>query len=77
MKKRKSIWRLWAKALGEKTGKNDYEADVVAIVRTTIFASYLITNCFIISGVVRHWNEKEDSQKVNTETITIPSSRCS
>jgi hypothetical protein len=77
MKKRKSIWRLWAKALGQKTGKDDYEADVVAIVRTTIFASYLITNCFIISGVVRHWNEKEDSKKVNTETITIPSSRCS
>jgi len=77
MKKRKSIWRLWAKALGEKTGKNDYEADVVAIVRTIIFASYLITNCFIISGVVRHWNEKEDFQKTNTETITIPSSGCS
>lgn len=49
------MWRLWAKALGEKTGKSDNEADKVAIIRTLIVACYVITNLFIISGVIRHW----------------------
>ena len=49
------IWRLWAKALGEKSGKTDKEADNVAIVRTAIVLCYIITNCFIIAGVIRHW----------------------
>jgi hypothetical protein len=44
------MWRIWAKALGEKAGKDDREADTVAIVRTFIFASYLITNIAIIAN---------------------------
>jgi hypothetical protein len=55
------MWRLWAKALGEKAHKKDHVADKVAIIRTIIFVSYLITNCFIIAGVIRHWN-KEPAQ---------------
>jgi hypothetical protein len=49
------MWRLWAKALGEKTGKDDKEADRVAVVRTLIVLAYLVTNAFIIAGVIRHW----------------------
>jgi len=52
------MWRLWAKAIGEKAHKSDNVADKVAIVRTVIFATYLITNCFIIAGVIRHWNDE-------------------
>jgi hypothetical protein len=52
------IWRVWAKAIGEKAHKSDHVADKVAIVRTIIFATYLITNCFIVAGVIRHWNNK-------------------
>ena len=51
----KSAWRLWAKALGEKTGTTDAEADRVARIRTVIVLIYIITNFFIIAGVVRHW----------------------
>jgi hypothetical protein len=51
-------WRWWAKALGEKASKCDKESDRVAIIRTIIFATYLITNCFIIAGVIRHWNKE-------------------
>jgi hypothetical protein len=51
------IWRLWCKALGEKYGRNDREADTIACIRTLIFISYLVTNLFIISGVIRHWND--------------------
>jgi hypothetical protein len=49
------MWRLWAKALGEKQGKTNSEADKIAIIRTIIVVSYFITNCFIIAGVLRHW----------------------
>ena len=51
------MWRIWAKALGEKYGRNDREADLIAGIRTLIFISYLATNLFIISGVIRHWND--------------------
>jgi hypothetical protein len=57
MKKRMSVWRWWAKALGEKASKCDKESDKIALIRTFIFVTYLITNCFIIAGVVRHWND--------------------
>ena len=53
--KGKSFWRLWAKALGEKTGATDQEADLVALVRTVIVLTYIVTNLFIIAGVIRHW----------------------
>ena len=51
----KKMWRLWAKALGEKTGATNSEADRIALVRTVIVLIYLVTNLFIIAGVIRHW----------------------
>jgi hypothetical protein len=48
-------WRLWAKALGDKSGNNDNEANIIACLRTIIVLSYIITNLFIIAGVIRHW----------------------
>lgn len=51
------MWRLWAKALGEKTGNDDNEADKIACIRTGIVLCYLITNLFIIAGVIKHWND--------------------
>ena len=53
----KKFFRVWKYSLGsfsdEKTQRYD---NCVVLVRTTIFLSYLITNCFIIAGVIRHWN---------------------
>jgi hypothetical protein len=51
----KKFWRLWANALGEKSGSTDKEADVVALIRTLIVLCYIITNMFIVAGVIRHW----------------------
>ena len=51
------IWRIWAKALGDKSGKTDRGADYVAIIRTFIFIQLVITNCFIVAGNIRHWND--------------------
>jgi hypothetical protein len=50
-----NAWRLWAKALGAKEGNTDAEADRIALIRTAIMLCYVITNIFIIAGVIRHW----------------------
>lgn len=55
--KNKTLWRWWAKALGEKASKCDKESDTIAIIRTLIFMTYLITNACIVGGVIRHWND--------------------
>jgi hypothetical protein len=55
--KRNNVWRLWAKSLGEKSGKDDRESDTIAWIRTFIFVSYLVTNVAIVANAVRHWND--------------------
>ena len=62
MKRRKTLWRLFAKALGEKASKCDRESDAVAIIRAIIVFTYLITNSFIVVGVIRHWNDNQSVQ---------------
>ena len=63
IKKQKTVWRIWAKALGEKAGKNDNEADFVAMLRTFIFCTYLLTNIAIVANTMRHWNDVDYLQK--------------
>ena len=36
------MWRLWAKALGEKHGKSDQEADIIAFIRTIIISKDIV-----------------------------------
>ena len=47
------MWRLIAKSLGEKSGKDDKEADKIAFIRLSMFLSIFITNAFIIFNAVR------------------------
>jgi len=60
----KKVWSWWSKALGEKASECDHEADKVAVIRTFIFATYLITNGFIVANAIRHWNDKEINVEV-------------
>jgi hypothetical protein len=60
----KKIWRIWAKSLGEKASSCDKESDNVAVVRTFIFITYLITNIAIVTNVVRHWNSSEQVKQL-------------
>jgi len=66
----KRVWRIWKYALGsfadEKTRRYD---NYVVLVRTFIFISYLITNCFITAGVIRHWNPMS---KIDTQGMSGP-----
>ena len=57
--KHKTAWRWWSKALGEKASKCDRESDKISMIRTFIFFTYLITNCFIVAGVIKHWNDNQ------------------
>ena len=51
------LWRIWKYALGSFSDEKTEPYDgYVVLVRSVIFVSYLVTNCFIISGVIRHWN---------------------
>ena len=73
--KNKSLWRLWCKALGQKASDNDKESDVVAIIRTFIFITYLITNIAIVANAVRHWNDNEFSNQGFTTHPKYPDIR--
>jgi hypothetical protein len=57
--KHKTLWKWFAMALGEKASKCDKESDIVARIRAVIFLTYLITNTFIVAGVVRHWKDNQ------------------
>ena len=51
-----NVAKIWKYALGSFSDDQTKEYDnYVLIVRTFIFITYFITNCFIISGVIRHW----------------------
>ena len=71
MKSRKTLFRLIAKALGEKASKCDKEADKVAIIRFLMFLSIFITNGFIVANALRHWNDKTTIQVV-IDSSTLP-----
>ncbi len=49
----KKLWRLWAKALGEKVGNNK-EADWVAFFRTLIVLQAVTANAFIVWNILRN-----------------------
>jgi hypothetical protein len=44
------MWRLWAKALGEKASSDKTEADKVAWIRTFLIVQAVVTNMFIIAN---------------------------
>ena len=60
-------WKIWKYALGsfqdETTKKYD---DIICVIRTFIFIQLVVTNCFIVAGNIRHWNDNHG---------TIPTSR--
>ena len=49
------VWRIWAKALGEKASSDSDEADRIAFIRTLIVGVNFITCFFIMANTIRHW----------------------
>ncbi len=50
------MFRLLAKALGEKQGRDDNEANKIAFIRIVILLQAVVTNAVIVAGVIRHWS---------------------
>jgi len=59
------MWEVWKYSLGsfsdQKTKRYDNQ---IVIVRTIILLTYLITNCFITAGVIRHWDSSKSVPSV-------------
>ena len=51
----RKIWRVWAKALGDKSGASNREAAYIVLVRTVVVGVNFITCFFIMAGVVHNW----------------------
>ena len=52
------MWKIWKYSLGSFSDEKTQQYDnYVAAVRSVIFVSYMITNCFIVAGVIRHWDK--------------------
>lgn len=49
------MWRIWAKALGEKAAPSDKESDRVALIRTILILQGVIANIFLIANAIHHW----------------------
>lgn len=65
----KKIFRIWKYSLGSFSDQRTKPYDnYIAIVRTIILVSYLVTNCFIVAGVIRHW----DNRKTVPEVVGLP-----
>jgi len=62
----KKILRIWKYSIGSfSDDKTEPYDNFVAAIRTLIFVSYMVTNAFIVSGVIRHWNNV-DNQEMST-----------
>ena len=63
-------WRIWKYALGSfednKTAKYD---NAVCTIRSIILLAYLVTNTFIVAGVIRHW--EKDSPESGTRVVEV------
>jgi len=49
------MWRLWARALGEKIGEDNKRADKVAWIRTFIIIQAIVTNVLISINILMNW----------------------
>ena len=61
----RKVWKIWKYSLGSfsDTQTKRYD-DIVCVIRSIIFVTYLITNCFITAGVIRHWDDNKPSPRI-------------
>ena len=63
------LWKVWKYALGSFNDSTTKEYDNwIAIIRSFIMFQLIVTNCFIISGNIRHWNDLDYNNSINTRS---------
>ena len=50
-----NIWKIWCKALGEKSGTTDRQSDGIALIRTMLVTQAIVTNFFIVANILKEW----------------------
>ena len=74
----RGVLRTWKYTLGsfsdDKTEKYDNH---VVVLRTIILLTYLVTNCFIVSGVIRHWNSNQCQDRFSNDNSKYKGRRIS
>ena len=56
--KMREFLRVWKYALGSFNDDTTHKYDnAICIIRTIIMLQLVVTNCFIVSGVIRHWDK--------------------
>ncbi len=56
--KMREFLRVWKYALGSFNDETTHKYDnAICIIRTIIMLQLVVTNCFIVSGVIRHWDK--------------------
>jgi hypothetical protein len=58
------MWSIIAKSLGQKSGKNKHQSDIIAFLRLLFVLQIIITNGFIVAGVIRHFNDVQYQEKL-------------
>ena len=67
------LWTIWKYSLGSFSDDKTQEYDnYIALLRTVIFLSYMITNIAIVANATRHWNNVnyEPDQEVQCSVST-------
>jgi len=56
--KMREFLRVWKYALGSFNDDTTHKYDnAICIIRTVIMLQLVVTNCFIVGGVIRHWDK--------------------
>ena len=64
------LWKIWKYSLGSFNDSTTKKYDnQIVIVRSIIFTSYLITNCFITAGVIRHWGDSQETVTLSPDRV--------
>jgi len=72
-KKNKTVWRWWAKSLGEKASKCDKESDTIALIRTVVS---LLLELSVIGMILSMIDQSKDSITLHqTKSNEIQNSR--
>ena len=63
------MWRVWKYALGSFNDDTTQKYDnKIAVIRSLIMFQLIVTNCFIIGGNIRHWNDVDYNNSINTRS---------
>ena len=63
------FWRVWKYALGSFNDRTTKKYDNwICIIRSLVMFQLIVTNCFIIGGNIRHWNDIDYNNSINTRS---------